>query len=414
MAMNVAVFHPGTQHSWQTARALQELGRLEWYATSIFYQPDRWPYRLERLPTPIGPRLRREFRRFDAPGLDPALVRTSGSDEWLERMARRAGWNRMATWFDQRGNTRFGRALRREIATSARFALWGYNASSRAAFSAARERGRTLILDRTIGDWRAYNQAMAMLHDSYGDWFTIVSADVSPAMIELEAEEHALADRILVGSEFAARTVRAFAETPAVADKVEVLEYCFDDLLFAGLPRPQEADRAAPVRFLFMGQGLPRKGFHHVLEAMAQFSARDAQLTVVGGIGISPGMFARHAERIRHHPPVARADVPAIMAAHDVLLFPSYFEGAGLVLYEALAAGLGVIQSDRAAIAVTPDTGILLDTLSTEALVEAMRRPIVDRALLDHWRSNAQDTAAQYGFAGYRDRVAALLNRVGV
>ena len=48
--MKVAVFHPGTQHSWQTAFALQQLGRLQWYATSIFYKPDSLPYLLERLP----------------------------------------------------------------------------------------------------------------------------------------------------------------------------------------------------------------------------------------------------------------------------------------------------------------------------------------------------------------------------
>ena len=86
--MQVAVFHPGTQHSWQTALALQQLGRLAWYATSIFHQPERWPYRLERyLPEPLAGRLGAEFRRFNHPGLNPALVRTGGMAEWAERIA---------------------------------------------------------------------------------------------------------------------------------------------------------------------------------------------------------------------------------------------------------------------------------------------------------------------------------------
>jgi hypothetical protein len=37
--MKVGVFHPGTQHSWQTALAFQEAGTLAWFATSIFYDP---------------------------------------------------------------------------------------------------------------------------------------------------------------------------------------------------------------------------------------------------------------------------------------------------------------------------------------------------------------------------------------
>ena len=46
------------------------------WRTSIFHQPERFPYRLERiLPQPLAVRLGREFRRFSHPGLDPALVR---------------------------------------------------------------------------------------------------------------------------------------------------------------------------------------------------------------------------------------------------------------------------------------------------------------------------------------------------
>jgi hypothetical protein len=35
--LKVGVFHPGTQHSWQTALAFQETEQLEWYLTSVFF-----------------------------------------------------------------------------------------------------------------------------------------------------------------------------------------------------------------------------------------------------------------------------------------------------------------------------------------------------------------------------------------
>jgi glycosyltransferase involved in cell wall biosynthesis len=97
------------------------------------------------------------------------------------------------------------------------------------------------------------------------------------------------------------------------------------------------------------------------------------------------------------------------MAAHDVLLLPSYFEGAGIVLYEALAAGCALIQSDRCADAVTPDTGLLLPEVSTEALLSAMETAIRERDRLDHWRAHAQAEARRYSFANYRANIAALL-----
>jgi glycosyltransferase involved in cell wall biosynthesis len=405
----VAVFHPGTQHSWQTARALQELGKLEWFATSIFYQPERWPYVLERLPSPLGPRLHREFRRFSAPALDPALVRTSGIAEWLERLAIRAGFHRVAGWLDATGNRRFGRALARSLRSPAPFALWGYNASSLDAFLVAKREGRLCVLDRTIGDWRSYNLAMDALEDRYGDWFVAGERRQGAAVVERESAEHELADRILVGSEFAAGAVRQFAEGPAIAAKVEVLEYCYDDLLFGALPAPSPMPAGRPVRFLFLGQAIPRKGIHLALEAISRFPPNEAELTIVGALKIPPGVFSPYADRVRYLPTVPRAEVPALMAAHDVLLFPTYFEGAGLVLYEALAAGMALIQSDRASIAVTPETGVLLESLTSDALVAAMHLAVSDRARLNEWRANAQRSARRYTFEGYRNRIAALL-----
>src|SRR5580765_4577873 len=126
--MQVTVFHPGTQHSWQTALALQQLGRLEAYRTSIFYQPDKWPYRLERmLPAPVARRAAAEFRRFSHPGLDPALVHTVGLAEWAERIAARAGWRRLAQRIDRIGNRQFVHHLAGSIRSDKPFALWGYN-----------------------------------------------------------------------------------------------------------------------------------------------------------------------------------------------------------------------------------------------------------------------------------------------
>ncbi|MEN9926089.1 MAG: hypothetical protein RL268_2215 [Pseudomonadota bacterium] len=124
LKMQVAVFHPGTQHSWQTAFALQQLGLLEWYATSIFYKPDEWPYALERvLPRRLAERLHAEFRRFSHPGLDPALVRTGGMAEWAERLAARAGLGRLSGWIDRLGNRRFVEQIAAEIRSKRPFAL---------------------------------------------------------------------------------------------------------------------------------------------------------------------------------------------------------------------------------------------------------------------------------------------------
>jgi len=413
-AVKVGVFHPGTQHSWQTALALQDLDRLAWYATSLFYQPDRFPYWLERvLPGSIGRRLHNEFRRISHPRLDPALVRTSGTIEWIERLATRIGAHRMAHWLDNRGNARFGESIAREAGLTPDLTLWGYSGSSLTTFEMARRLSTRCILDRTNGDFRVYNAMMAQVAERYRDWFVPTELTQPAPAIACDQREYELADTILVGSPFAARTIREATGDSEIAAKLRVLNYCFDEALFAPIPPPQPVPRGGPVKFLFLGLVIPRKGIHHVLEAIARIPRGQAELTIVGAMKIPPKAFAPYADRVTYIPTVARADVPQIMADHHVFLLPSYFEGAGITLYEALAAGSALIQSRNCAEAVTPDTGIMLDTIDTDCLHAAMLTAIEDRDRLDHWRAHAQAEAQNYTFARYRENIAALLGELG-
>lgn len=409
--MKVAVFHPGTQHSWQTALALQQLGLLEWYATSLFYDPARWPYRLEHcVPMPLANWLHREFIRFRHDGLAPGLVRTHGLYEWGERIASRVGASGLARRLDRIGNRRFAASLAADICSDRRFALWGYNASSLEAFRLGRENGRLCILDQTIGDFRAYNQAMSEIAQRDAAWFLPATRSIDQTAIARADEEYEAADTIVVGCDYAARTVREHARDPAVAAKLQVLPYCHDDALFGNLPPPGPVPRDAPVRFLFLGQLVPRKGIQHVLEAFARIPRGAARLTLVGALGIPRETFARYAEMVEYVPTVPRREVPRLMQDHHVFLLPTYHEGGGIVLNEALAAGMALIQSRNATIAVTPKTGVLLDEISSDALHAAMMTAIEERAKLNSWRAAAQARARQFSFARYRDNIAALLD----
>lgn len=413
--MKLGVFHPGTQHSWQTALALQQLDRLAWYATSIFYKPDEWPYKLERyLPGKYGAALSREFRRFSMPALDTSRVKTAGAAEWLERIAHRLGRHKLGRKLDAIGNRHFVNQIADLICAPGDLALWGYNGSSLTSFELAKEHGRPCILDRTIGDGRAYNAAMQDLHERFGDWFLPVERAVEQDVIERSEREYELADHILVGCDYAKRTLAEHSTSPGTAEKTRVLDYCYDEALFSNLPVPQPKDRNQPVRFLFLGLVIPRKGIHHVLEALEQIPASEAELTIVGDLKIPKQVFARYADRVTYKPTVPRAEVPRIMSEHDVLLLPTYHEGAGIVLYEALAAGMGLIQSDRAALVANERTGIMLDQLDTETLLQAMRVPIDDRDRLDAWRAAAQGEAENYTFARYRDGIAKVLDDAGI
>ncbi|RAY14156.1 glycosyltransferase family 1 protein [Actinomadura craniellae] len=93
-----------------------------------------------------------------------------------------------------------------------------------------------------------------------------------------------------------------------------------------------------------------------------------------------------------------RADVPVLMAAADVVVLPSVWEGQPLVVQEALRAGRPLVATEVGGVPdlVGPEAGLLVPPGAPEALRAAVERVLGDR-----------DLAARLGEAAAR-RAAAL------
>ncbi|WP_445246126.1 glycosyltransferase family 4 protein [Microcoleus sp. OTE_8_concoct_300] len=114
---------------------------------------------------------------------------------------------------------------------------------------------------------------------------------------------------------------------------------------------------------LFAGNAqTPRKNLDTVIRALAQVP--ELQLVVAGTTtGTTyPQLVASLDLSKRVHFLEHRSDVPELMKAVDLLVFPSRYEPFGLVVIEAMAAGLPVITAATtgAAEIITPECGIVL------------------------------------------------------
>ncbi|MCM8749756.1 glycosyltransferase family 4 protein [Thermomicrobiaceae bacterium CFH 74404] len=142
--------------------------------------------------------------------------------------------------------------------------------------------------------------------------------------------------------------------------------------------------------FLMVGTVEPRKNHMTALEAFSLLAPRypGLALVIAGRPGwlSDPVMQAIRAAGarlpVRYVGPVADGDLPALYARSVALIYPSWYEGFGLPVLEAMACGTAVITSVGGAPAqVAGEAALVVPPGRPEALAEAMERVIDDSAL---------------------------------
>jgi glycosyltransferase involved in cell wall biosynthesis len=408
MALKVGVFHPGTQHSWQTALAFQEGGSLGWYATSAFYDKERWPYKFENLlPGSLADRLHREFMRRHLPGLDTSQIRQFGMWEWCETLARRAGYATIARCANRRGNRSFGKRLIRLLEDERVDVVWGYNTSSLEVFRWAKARGVRCVLDQTIGHCASLNHVMLAERAKNPDFFVESFVPFSLADIALQNEELALADLVVVGCDFCSRTL---VENGCDPKKIVIIPYGFDETLFPTTKPTRKPLGGRPIEFLFVGSVTPRKGVATLMEAFADIPPQLARLTIIGHLEIPEKTFRRFRGHIAHIESIPRKDVVEHFTAADCFVFPSLFEGGGIVLYEAVAAGLGIVQSSNCGDGVRYGrNGLVLKEISPGCLRQAVLDLVANPGQLLEWQDASWRMREERTWKRYRHAIRDLI-----
>jgi len=164
------------------------------------------------------------------------------------------------------------------------------------------------------------------------------------------------------------------------------------------------------------GRLAAQKGFSVLIDAAARWQGRDpAPVLAIAGEGPLAGELGSRARAAGV--PVRflgrRADVPALMAAADVVVVPSLWEGQPLVVQEALRAGRPVVASRTGGIPdlTGEDGAMLVPPGDAAALAGAVLAVLHDRALAARLGAAAAERARALPDAG--DAVDSTVARYG-
>ncbi|MDR9395517.1 MAG: glycosyltransferase family 4 protein, partial [Roseovarius sp.] len=286
--------------------------------------------------------------------------------------------------------------------------VYAYEDGALETFRAAETTGVTRLYDLPIAHWRRCRQLLQEEAERVPDWACTMEG------LRDSAEKHArkdseieLADHILVASSFTRDSLTsAFGDIP-----VHVTTY--------GCPPPivtEPARRAkdAPLELLFAGHLAQRKGIADLIAALDLLEA-DWRLTLAGPKpAAAPPALERFLsdERVTWLGTVPHATLLDHMAKSHAFVFPSIVEGFGMVITEALSAGLPVITTPHTAgpdILTDGVDGYIVPIRSPEALADRITRLADDE---DHRHAMARaalSTARRRSWAQYEAQIADLV-----
>ena len=195
------------------------------------------------------------------------------------------------------------------------------------------------------------------------------------------------------------------------------IPYHCDLAPFSAEPKAQR--EPSTITFLFCGQMIARKGLDHLLTAFAALP-ENARLLLVGREAELPQLLASLApsvrERVRYAGFQAPEALPKFFAQADVFVLPSRYDGWGVVVNQALGAGLPILASDQVGAAhdlvVEGKNGSIFSAGDATSLGAAMLRYLQNPELADAHGEASRIASTDWTPARGADRWAHALHTV--
>jgi glycosyltransferase involved in cell wall biosynthesis len=353
----------GAREHYSVARALHRRGVLDELITDVWATPDSW--------FSLGNSAIRN--RFHA-GLNTSDVRAANLRsivfELRARARRRNGWQVITQrneWFQNFAISQ----LRRRAAPDLPVTVFAYSYAARLIFKFARERGWRTVLGQ-IDPGPLEERIVSSSHSVAA----MGSVDLRPApqgYWDQWRSEVQLADYVIVNSDWSKEVLITDDVAP---EKIRIIPLAFEKPEEAiGFKRtyPERFTSQRPLRVLFLGQVIPRKGIGALFDAIRRVGESSIEFWIVGPIHVTVPSDLKTDNRVKWFQNVPRDRVAQYYRNADVFIFPTLSDGFGLTQLEAQSWKLPVVASRYCGSVVRPgSTGLVLKDVSGPAIADAI------------------------------------------
>lgn len=325
--------------------------------------------------------------------------------KWQGQRARTAE-ARTANWIW--GGERFAQLCAGQLDESTS-AVYGFTSAALELFQAARMRGITCWLDHATAP-RGFEVGLIQQESRHFPGWSgrPVEDSLTERYLARQRAELDLADMIVCGSSFAKRAIEAEG---VASDRILVVPLGVADHLYAER-RLASCDDHPGLRVLYVGGDGLRKGIGYLSQALDALGRDDVEVRAAGDLELSRLALAQLSSRMTLLGTVPRSEMPALFRWADVLVLPSVSDTFGMVILEAMAAGLVVIASENTA---APDIlrhgedGFVVPIRDPAAIATALELLASDHDLMREMGRAARERAGEFTVSRYGERLMTAL-----
>lgn len=227
---------------------------------------------------------------------------------------------------------------------------------------------------------------------------------------------------ILTNSHFTACEIQRCTGVPD--DRLTVIPLGYDATVFrpyqsAGSSSAESTGQHSRPYLLHVGQAYPHKNLARLIQAFAGIARRHPHLRLVLAGKPHSKESPKLRVLVRNLGLLERVEFRSYMPAHELpdlyrhalaMVFPSFWEGFGLPVLEAMACGTPVITSFGSGTQeVAGDAALLIDPLSSQDLEDAMATVVQDCNVREQLRRRGIERASQFSWSSTGLKTAQVL-----
>lgn len=289
--------------------------------------------------------------------------------------------------------------------------VYSYEDMAFYSFIAAKKHDVKCIYEEPTGYWRAKVKILNEESLKNPDWVsTLNGLKDSEEKLFKKDEEIRNADLIVVASTFTKNTLKYY---PGSLPPIEVVPYGFPTV---NIKRVYSPISNRKVKALFVGSLSQQKGLSYLFEAWSLFKEK-IDLTVIGTGNLDVcEPLQNYLQQVNYIKYMSHDELIGYMSNQDLFVFPSLFDGFGMVVTEAMSQGTPCIATSNSC---GPDVitnnydGWVINAGDSQGIKDVFSKIVNDPTILPLFGRRAMEKASQRPWSCYeRDLIEVISKHI--